>query len=95
MESGQLQKLGLREGEFWVGGSQSQEAHIHLTPVCLQRGNFRGTGKMAMGLDVWQATWLSHGKSAGTDGETEAWDQSRTQGIGEGRTGVQKEKTMN
>ena len=36
------------------GGSQSQKAHIHLTPACLQRGNFRGMGRMAMGLDVWQ-----------------------------------------
>ena len=55
MDNGQFQKLGLREGELWVGGgSQSQKVHIHLTPACLQRGNFRGMGRMATGLDVWQ-----------------------------------------
>ena len=78
-------------------GSHSQEAHTCLTSVCpcgctLQRGDLREMRRMAMDLNVWQATFLSHGKSAGTDGETEAQDQPRTQGIGGGGTGVQEEK---
>lgn len=47
---------------------------------------------MAMDLEVWYTTFLSHGKYAGTDGETEAQDQPNAHGIIGGWTEVEKEK---
>ena len=55
-------------------------------------GDLQGDGKDGHRPGCLAGAWLSHGKSASTDGETEAQDQPRTQGIGEGRTGDQTEK---
>ena len=92
MDRGQLQKLGLREGELWVGGV-TEPGGSHPPDTCVSpEGELQGDRKDGHGPGCLAGAWLSHGKSASTDGETEAQDQPRTQGIGEGRTGVQKEK---
>lgn len=85
------------ERESPVGGL-TKPGSSRLPDICVSLwvhspdGRPQGGGQDGVDLNVWQATFLSHGKSAGTDGETEAQDQPRTQGIGGGGTGVQEEK---
>lgn len=68
-------------------------SHTFVPHTCSpERGDKRGTGRKAMDLEVWYTTFLSHGKYAGTDGETEAQDQPNAHGISRGWTEVEKEK---
>lgn len=68
-------------------------SHTFVPHTCSpERGDKRGTGRMAMDLDVWYTTFLSYGTYAGTDGETEAQDKPKAHRISGGWTGVKKEK---
>ena len=74
-------------------GRVTEPEGSHPPDTCVSpEGELQGNGKDGHGPGCLAGAWLSHGKSASTDGETEAQDQPRTQGIGEGRTGDQTEK---
>lgn len=70
-------------------GEATAVSHLGCTP---KKGDHRATGRMARDLEVWHMTFLSSGKYVGTDGETEAQDQPRTQRISGGWIGVEKDR---
>ena len=88
-----ISEAGAQRGRALGRGGVTEPEGSHPPDTCVSpEGELQGNGKDGHGPGCLAGAWLSHGKSASTDGETEAQDQPRTQGIGEGRTGDQTEK---